>query len=201
MKKSEFFLDEQMRLKRLSNVYNHLVERRNEKARELANLKSKDNDPVSFVNPTYEGPEAEESPLLPLSEEDAEKARELEAEIKEFDDLSLTKMLKLEIHFSVYVDHSLISWKVIIPWGERIRELFRREGVTLTSIVAAIVMTLSAIVEGIVLATRSAVSAVTPKPDPKPDPDPDSDPKPDPDPDPDPDFPKTWNDRIKDQLK
>ena len=35
---------------------------------------------VSFVNPAYEGEEGEA--LLPVSEEDADRARELEAEIR-----------------------------------------------------------------------------------------------------------------------
>ena len=77
------FLTEQGQLKRLSDVYEHLVKRRDEKETELKNLKSKGDRAVSFVNPGYEGEEGEG--LLPVSEEDAERARELEAEIREFD--------------------------------------------------------------------------------------------------------------------
>ena len=77
------FLTEQGQLKRLSDVYDHLVKRRDEKEAELKNLKSKGDRTVSFVNPAYEGEEGEA--LLPVSEEDAERARELEAEIREFD--------------------------------------------------------------------------------------------------------------------
>ena len=75
-----FFLDEKVKLERLSDAYKILQERRNEITNELANLKSKGNDVVRFENPIYEGPEGEESPLLPVSEEDADRARELEAE-------------------------------------------------------------------------------------------------------------------------
>ena len=67
-------------------------------------------------------------------------------------------------------------------------------------------MTIAAVVEGIVLATKSAVSAVTPKPPaPKPKP---PDPKPDvpdtpiePPKPPEPPKPKTWTDWFKDQLQ
>ena len=77
------FLTEQGQLKRLSDVYEHLVSRRDEKEAELKNLKSKGDRTVSFVNPAFEGEEGEA--LLPISEQDADRARELEAEIKEFD--------------------------------------------------------------------------------------------------------------------
>ena len=73
------FLTEQGQLKRLSGVYEHLVRRRDEKEAELKNLKSK--GAISFVNPAYEGEEEGEA-LLPVSED---RARELEAEIREFD--------------------------------------------------------------------------------------------------------------------
>ena len=53
--------------------------RRDEKEAELKNLKSKGTQTVSFVNPAYEGEEGEA--FLPVSEEDADRARELEAEI------------------------------------------------------------------------------------------------------------------------
>ena len=76
------FLTEQGQLKRLSDVYEHLVRRRDENEAELKNLKSKGTQTVSFVNPTYEGEEGEA--LLPVSEEE-DRARELEAEIREFD--------------------------------------------------------------------------------------------------------------------
>ena len=90
------FLDEKGQLKRLSDVYEHLVKRRNEKEVELKNLKSKILVPrnvkaITFTNPVYEGEEGEQIPLLPVSEEDADqksdrdRARELEDEIKEFD--------------------------------------------------------------------------------------------------------------------
>ena len=74
------FLTEQGQLKKLADVYKHLVKRRDEKEAELKNLKSKGDRTVSFVNPAYEGEEGEA--LLPVSEEDAERARELEAEIR-----------------------------------------------------------------------------------------------------------------------
>ena len=66
-------------------------------------------------------------------------------------------------------------------------------------------MTVAAVVEGIVLATKSAVSAVTPAPKPKP---PGPKPKPDvpdtpiePPKPPEPPKPKTWTDWLKDQLQ
>ena len=67
-------------MKRLSDFYEHLVRRRDEKEAELNNLKSKGDRTVSFVNPAYEGEEGEA--LLPVSEQDPDRARELEAEIK-----------------------------------------------------------------------------------------------------------------------
>ena len=77
------FLTAQGQLKRLSDVYEHLVKRRDEKEAELKNLKSKGDRTVSFTNRAYEGEEGEA--LLPVSEEDAKRARELEDEIREFD--------------------------------------------------------------------------------------------------------------------
>ena len=63
-------------------------------------------------------------------------------------------------------------------------------------------MTIAAVVEGIVLATRSAVSAVTPAPKPKPPaPKPGPEPGPEPGPSPEPPKPKTWTDWLKDQIK
>ena len=53
------FLTEQGQLKRLSDVYEHLVRRRDEKEAELKNLKSKGDRTVSFANPAYEGEEGE----------------------------------------------------------------------------------------------------------------------------------------------
>ena len=196
------FLTEQGQLKRLSDVYEHLVRRRDEKEAELKNLKSKGDRTVSFVNPAYEGEEREA--LLPVSEQDADRARELEAEIKEFDTAitdqdakvrNSLQRLRRSIENFIDSDDTL---------GSRVRELFRREGVTVASLLAAVGMTIAAVVEGIVLATKSAVSAVTPKPPaPKPKP-----PKPDvpdtpiePPKPPEPPKPKTWADWFKDQLK
>ena len=101
------FLTAQGQLKRLSDVYKHLVKRRDEKEAELKNLKSKGGRTVSFVNRAYEGEEDEA--LLPVSEEDAKRARELEAEIKEFDTAITDQDAKLEIHFSVYDNRLKIS--------------------------------------------------------------------------------------------
>jgi hypothetical protein len=70
--------------------------------------------------------------------------------------------------------------------GEKVRTLFREQGITLVSIITAIGLAISAIVEGIVLATKSATSAITPKPDPSPKPDPKPSPKPSPKPGPTP---------------
>ena len=196
------FLTEQGQLKRLSDVYEHLVSKRDEKEAELKNLKSKGDRTVSFVNPVYEDEEGEA--LLPVSEQDAERARELEAEIKEFDtaisdqDAKVRNSLqRLQRSIENFIDSD-------DTLGNRVRTLFRREGVTIASLLTAIGMTIAAVVEGIVLATRSTVSAVTPKPPaPKPKP-----PKPDvpdtpiePPKPPEPPKPKTWTDWLKDQLQ
>ena len=68
-------------------------------------------------------------------------------------------------------------------------------------------MTIDSVVEGIVLATRSAVSAVNPAPKPKPPGPKPPGPKPDvpdtpiePPKPPEPPKPKTWTDWFKDQL-
>ena len=178
------FLDAKGRLKRLSDVYNHLVERRDEKADKLTALKSKSGRAVSFVNPTYEGEEGE--PLLPVSEEDAEKARELEAEIKEFDDAIADQDSKVRNQLQ-RVKQSLTNFmEGEKPLVERVQTLFREQGVTIASLITAIGMAIATIVEGILLATRSVASAVTPKPDPapKPKPKPKPDPKPKPKPEP-----------------
>ena len=94
------FLTAQGQLKRLSDVYEHLVKRRDEKEAELKNLKSKGDRTVSFVNRAHEGEEGEA--LLPVSEEDAERARELEEKLENLTPPSLIKTQKLEIQFSVY---------------------------------------------------------------------------------------------------
>ena len=198
------FLTEQGQLKRLSDVYEHLVRRRDEKETELKNLKSKGDRTVSFVNPVYEDEEGE--PLLPVSEQDSERARELEAEIKEFD----TAIAEQDAKVSNSIQRLRLSLENFIDSedtiGSRVRELFRREGVTIASLLTAIGMTIAAVVEGIVLATKSAVSAVTPKP-PAPKPKPPG-PKPDvpdtpiePPKPPEPPKPKTWTDWLKDQLQ
>ena len=227
----ESFSTVKEQLKRQSDVYEHLVSKRDEKEVELKNLKSKDDRTVTFVNPAYEGEEGEallpvseqdadqqsdqtrtisfdnpgyedeegeQIPLLPVSEEDAERSRELEAEIEELDTAitdqdakvrNSIQRLRLSIENFIDSDDTL---------GSRVRELFRREGVTIASLFTAIGMTIAAVVEGIVLATKSAVSAVTPAPKPKPDvPDtPIEPPKP-----PEPPKPKTWTDWLKDQLQ
>ena len=142
-----------------------------------------------------------------MSEQDAERARarELEAEIKEFDTAisdqdakvrNSLQRLRRSIENFIDSDDTL---------GSRVRTLFRQEGVTIASLLTAIGMTIAAVVEGIVLATKSAVSTVTPAPKPKP---PGPKPKPDvpdtpiePPKPPEPPKPKTWTDWLKDQLQ
>ena len=200
------FLTDQGQLKILSDVYEHLVRRRDEKEAELKNLKSKGDQrsdrtrTVSFVDPAYEGEEGEA--LLPVSEQDAKRISELEAEIKEFDiaiaeqDAKVRNSLqRLRRSIENFIDSD-------DTLGSRVRELFRREGVTIASLLTAVGMTIAAVVEGIVLATRSAVSAVTPAPKPKPPaPEPGPEPGPQPSPSPEPPKPKTWTDWLKDQIK
>ena len=143
-----------------------------------------------------------------MNEQDAERARELEAEIKEFDtaitdqDAKVRNSLqRLRRSMENFIDSD-------DTLGSRVRELFRREGVTVASLLAAVGMTIAAVVEGIVLATKSAFSAVTPAPKPKsPGPKPPG-PKPDvpdtpiePPKPPEPPKPKTWTDWLKDQLQ
>jgi hypothetical protein len=85
--------------------------------------------------------------------------------------------------------------------GEKIRTLFREQGITIVAIITAIGMVVSTLVESILLATRSAASAIKPKPpSPKPDPGPSPGPEPGPTPGPTPDpgGVKEW---IKQQLK
>ena len=205
------FLTEQGQLKGLSDVFEHLVRRRDEKETELKNLKSKRDRTVSFVNPAYEGEEGEAGEaLLPMSEEDADRARELEDEIKEFD----TAITDQDAKVRNSIQRPRLSLENFIDsedtLGSRVRELFRREGVTIASLLTAIGMTIAAVVEGIVLATKSAVSAVTPAPKPKPPAPKPPGPKPKPDvPDtpieppkpPEPPKPKTWTDWLKDQIQ
>ena len=208
------FLTAQGQLKRQSDVYEHLVSKRDEKEIELKNLKSKDDQQsdqtrtISFDNPGYEDEEGEQIPLLPVSEEDAERSRELEAEIKELDTAitdqdakvrNSLQRLRLSIENFIDSDDTL---------GSRVRTLFRREGVTIASLLTAVGMTIAAVVEGIVLATKSAVSAVTPAPKPKPPGPKPPGPKPDvpdtpiePPKPPEPPKPKTWTDWFKDQLQ
>ena len=197
------FLTEKGQLKRLSDVYEHLVKRRNEKEKELKNLKSKGDRTV-----TYKGEEGEGEALLPVSEEDAERARELEAEIKEFDIAITNQYAKV----SNSIQRLRLSLENFIDsedtLGSRVSKLFRQEGVTIASLLTAIGMTIAAVVEGIVLATKSAVSAVTPAPKPKPPGPKPPGPKPDvpdtpiePPKPPEPPKPKTWTDWLKDQLQ
>ena len=213
------FSTEQEQLERLSDVYEHLVKRRNEKEVELKNLKSKILVPrnvktISFTNPGYEGEEGEA--LLDVSEQDADqqsdldRARELEDEIKEFDiaiaeqDAKVRNSIqRLRLSLENFID----SDDTI---GSRVRELFRREGVTIASLLTVIEITIAAVVEGIVLATKSAVSAAIPAPKPKPPAPKPKPPGPKPDvPDtpieppkpPEPPKPKTWTDWLKDQIQ
>ena len=172
-------------------------------------LKSKKDSSVSFVNPAYEDDEG--GALLPVDREDLERVKELEKEIEEFDKAIADQDAKVRNSLQRLQNsiENFIDSKDDIR--SRIKELFRREGVTIASIITAVGMTIAAIVEGIKLALKKAVSAVTPKPDPpkpkpKPDPKPDP-PKPDP-PKPDPPKPpkpppepKTWTDWVKDQLQ
>ena len=203
------FLTVQGQLKRQSDVYEHLVSKRDEKEVELKNLKSKDDQQsdktrtISFDNPGYEDEEGEQIPLLPVSEEDADRARELEAEIKEFDTAIAEQDAKVRNslhHLRQSLENFIDSDDTL---GSRVRTLFRREGVTVASLLTSVGMTIAAVVEGIVLATKSAVSAVTPAPKPKP-----PGPKPDvpdtpiePPKPPEPPKPKTWTDWLKDQLQ
>ena len=159
-------------LKRQSDVYEHLVSKRDEKEIELKNLKSKDDQQsdqtraISFDNPGYEDEEGEQIPLLPVSEEDAERSRELEAEIEELD----TAITDQDVKVRNSIQRLRQSLENFIDsddtLGSRVRELFRREGVTIASLLTAIGMTIAAVVKGIVLATKSAVSAVNPAPKP-----------------------------------
>ena len=137
-----------------------------------------------------------------MSEQDADRARKLEAEIKEFvttitdqDAKVRNSLQRLRRSIENFIDSD-------DTLGSRVRELFRREGVTIASLLAAVGMTIAAVVEGIVLATKSAVSAVTPAQKPKPPgPEPGPEPGPQPGPSPEPPKPKTWTDWLKDQIK
>ena len=105
---------------------NSFFRRRDEKEAELKNLKSKGSRTVSFVNPAYEGEEGEEGEaLLPVSEEDADRARELEAEIKEFD-TAITdqdaKVRNLLQHLRQSIKNFIDSDSTL---GNRVRALFR----------------------------------------------------------------------------
>ena len=103
-----------------------------------------------------------------MSEEDAKRARELEAEIKELDTAITDQDAKVRNslqHLRQSIENFIDSDSTL---GNRVRALFRREGVTIASLLTAVGMTIVAVVEGIVLATRSAVSAVTQAPKPKP---------------------------------
>ena len=81
--------------------------------------------------------------------------------------------------------------------GERIRTLFREQGLTIASILTAIGLTISTIISSIVAAVRPTPAAPKPGPKPDPSPRPTPDPKPDPSPKPRPGS-KEW---IKAQLK
>ena len=83
--------------------------------------------------------------------------------------------------------------------GERIRTLFREQGITIVSIITAIGMAFGALVEGMLLATRSAASALKP-PGPKP-PGPGPGPGPEPGPSPTPKPEPGITEWIKQQLK
>ena len=192
-----YFLAEQGQLKKLTSTFEQLVRSRNEKETELQQLKSKNQNSVSFTNPVYEGEDTEA--LLPFSDEDVEKIKELESEITELDNTitdqdakvrNSLQRLRRSIENFIDSDGSL---------GSRVQELFRREGVTIASLITAIVMTITMIVESILLAIRSAVSSVTPSPKPVP-PKPGPEPGPSPGPQPIP-KPKTWSDWFKDQLR
>ena len=134
-----------------------------------------------------------------ITSDDIEETRKKIAELREtrnqYNELVSTYESKIRSQFSriretisrmLYQDETLV---------EKIRTLFREQGVTIASLITAIGMTISAIVEGILLATRAGV---TPKPKP---PGPSPKPGPQPGPIPPPPKPKTWEDWVKDQLK
>ena len=90
---------------------------------------------VSFVNPAYEGEEG--GVLLHVGEKDTDRASriaELEAEIREFDtaiadqDAKVRNSIqRLRQSIENFIDHD-------DTLGSRVRELFRREGVTIASL-------------------------------------------------------------------
>ena len=88
----------------------------------------------------------------------------------------------------MYVDTTL---------GERVRTLFREQGITIASLITAIGMAIGALVEGILLATKSAAPSPKPASPKPPGPGPGPEPGPSPTPKPEPGI-KGW---IKQQLK
>ena len=119
---------------------------------EITQLKRERDDPETNQNRQEEI----DSRIREVKEENnmqGQKIKDLKPEIR-----NQLVAIRETLHRVLYEDKTL---------GEKVPTLFREQGVTIASILTAIGMTVSAIVEGIVLATRSAVSEPKP-PSPKP---------------------------------
>ena len=173
-------LDVRNRLKSMSEIFDSLVEKRNDKAKELERLKARargQDDEAAFVNPAYEGDDME-SP---------EEISKLEREINEFDRAIADQDGKVRNQLQIIKD-SLTKFfgESESTLGERIRTLFREQGITIVSVLTALGLAITTLAEAIALGVKSATPNPKPKPPgpkppgPKPGPKPGPTPKPTP---------------------
>ena len=163
------FVDERNRLKSMTGVLDSLIEKRNNKAKELERLK----------NP-IDGDED-------IMEEG--RVSELEKEIDEFDQAIADQDNKVRNQLQTIKD-SLTKFfgETESTLGEKVRTLFREQGVTIVSVLTAIGMAISTLATSIALGVKNATPNPKPKPPgpkpPGPDPGPDPGPSPTPKPTP-----------------
>ena len=115
-----------------------------------------------------------------------EKVKLLDGEIREYDGKFRSQFERIKQTIDKMLNEDMTL-------GERVRTLFREQGITIVSVITAIGMAIGTLISSIIAGIRGAASAVQPGPTPDPKPGP----KPGPKPRPKPDI-KGW---TKEQLK
>ena len=166
-------------LRNMRTSVKHLIGEREVKKERIRNLKagmSEDETPADFEETRKEIERLEEETKL------------LDSEIREYDGKFRSQFERIKQTVDKMLNEDMTL-------GEKIRTLFREQGITIASIITALGLAITALVEGILLGGKSAVKP-SPQPHPKPDPKP---PKPGPSPTPEPGV-KGWFKKIANLL-